>query len=111
LIWQIIGACFSILDQASNKILSPDQLAEVTKLLNQVKGQGQAQPSNPHVMELLELLKHAQPNTGNHPEQRKGTRAPPGSHGDRHRGAGIRRNVQFNPGKVCVKLFDLFQYY
>ncbi|XP_060572624.1 uncharacterized protein LOC132730664 isoform X2 [Ruditapes philippinarum] len=86
-------------DQASNKILSPDQLAEVTKLLNQVKGQGQAQPSNPHVMELLELLKHAQPNTGNHPEQRKGTRAPPGSHGDRHRGAGIRRNVQFNPGK------------
>ncbi|XP_045201260.2 uncharacterized protein LOC123554904 isoform X2 [Mercenaria mercenaria] len=88
-------------DQGQNRILSPEQLAEVTKLLNHVKGQGQTQSNNPQVTELLELLKHAQLNKGNHPEQKKGARAPAGNHCDRHKATsiGIRRNVQFNPVK------------
>lgn len=89
-------------DQSPNKILNQEQLAEVTKLLNQVKGQGQSQSVNPQVTELLELLKHAQVNNGNHSESKKGNRAAAGQHSDRHKGpsVGIRRNVQFNPGKV-----------
>lgn len=87
-----------------NKILSEEQLAEVTRLLNQVKGhsQGQSQASSGAVNELLELLKHAQGSTLNQGSRSVRGQRQTGSHGDRHKPptTGVKRNVQFNPAKV-----------
>ena len=95
-------------ESTKNKILNDDQLAEVTRLLNEVKGQGHNQSqghagaNSSAVNDLLELLKHAQGETVNFgAEARRGQQKGPGS--DRRKGpasAGGRKNVQFNPSKV-----------
>ncbi|XP_052214338.1 CAP-Gly domain-containing linker protein 1-like [Dreissena polymorpha] len=90
----------AVKDAQTSKILSPDQIEEVTKLLNQVKGQGQlpdtSLPSNPQVAELIKLLSQAQ--LGNQSVARKPGRQH-GNHGNHHRAIGVRRNVHFNPSK------------
>ncbi|KAH3803668.1 hypothetical protein DPMN_131934 [Dreissena polymorpha] len=99
--WLRLKLIFYFPDAQTSKILSPDQLEEVTKLLNQVKGQGQlpdtSLPCNPQVAELIKLLSQAQ--LGNQSVARKPGRQH-GNHGNHHRAIGVRRNVHFNPSKV-----------
>ena len=95
-------------------------MADIAKLLNQVKGQGdpevkgQGHPevtnNNPQIAELIEVLRHMQGTgaqaAGDHKKGLKPSPRPGQQHprGDKHKGlsAGVKRNVQFQPAKVGV---------
>ena len=99
--------------EGHSKILNQGQMADIAKLLNQVKGQGQHHAevtnSNPQIAELIEVLRHmqgpgAQAAGGDHKKGPKPSPRPGQQHprGDKHKGlsAGVKRHVQFQPAKV-----------
>ena len=84
-----------------SKILNSDQMAEITKMLNQVKGEGQSETEK-----LIEILKHMQASQGTGDQKRGHKHSPKSGHprGDKHKGlVGVKRNVQFQPAKVSNK--------
>lgn len=95
--------------EGQNKILNQDQMAEISRMLAHVKGQGQGQSDldNPQIAELIEMLKHMQSSQpGEQKKSHKQSPKPGHGRGDKHKGlVGVKRTVQFQPAKVN-KMFE-----